>query len=430
MLAWLDFDSDAMQRAHELLQQFRDSRTLDHLRLGGVRDDFSEHFFPATSTIMPHARYLILVPRAFLQLEAEIQKERYSLQQAIKRLDEIEASQAHRLIDELGKRVNKRNPDRKDLERSGIVGWDKILETNKKEFVSQTPSNSYWASIRKLQIRIPKGSRTHYIRDIMARAKNKPSRFGVPEEEAVGLTRVVWNKDALELAKDASACLDLSRRQAEFLRRQYIGLNGLMSRFLSAPLRGIKEKADLQEFPYVWDYPSSDGDPVIESARQLSALIQGANLLYGAMVTSEYGLENDPDFSGWWPALDEWFAKPESALGARSAKRIDWSCVAAICKTRFADLQFLKEVQAGLKNAKSPSDFLESCGGLIIRREQIVKKVSYRLGRIRDGAVADKAKFRERVLKQPVRLTEAPDFRWGMASEFMWNINSGLGVWG
>src|SRR5690348_12281139 len=79
MLAWLDFDSDAMKRAHELLQQFRDARTVDHLRLGGVRDDFANYFFPATSTIMPHARYLILVPRAFLQLEAEIRQKGYSL---------------------------------------------------------------------------------------------------------------------------------------------------------------------------------------------------------------------------------------------------------------------------------------------------------------------------------------------------------------
>src|SRR3954467_11265636 len=113
MLAWLDFDSDAMKRAHELLQQFRDAKTLDHLRLGGVRDDFANYFFPATSTIMPHARYLVLVPRAFVQLEAEIRKKSYSLQQAVKRLDEIEASQAKELIAELGKRLKKREPDRK-----------------------------------------------------------------------------------------------------------------------------------------------------------------------------------------------------------------------------------------------------------------------------------------------------------------------------
>ncbi|WP_316226741.1 DUF6361 family protein [Bradyrhizobium sp. SZCCHNS3052] len=430
MLAWLDFDSDAMRRAHELLQQFRDSRTLDHLRLGGVRDDFAEHFFPATSTIMPHARYLILVPRAFLQLEAEIRRSRRSLQQAVKRLDEIEASQAHRLIAELGKKVNKREPDRRDLEGSGIIGWDKIRETKNAEFVSQTPSNSYWASLRKLQIRIPKGSRVQYIGEMMARGNVRYARSGVPEEESTGLERVIWNKDAVELARDASACLELNKKQADFLCGRYIGLNSLMSRLLLAPEKGIKTKADLEEFGYVWDYPSAIGDPTVESARRLSALIQGANLLYGAMVTKEYGLERHQDFDGWWPALEEWFVSPERALGAKTAKRTEWSTVAAVCNDRSVDLHFLKEIQARLKDAKSPSDLLESCTALIVRREQAIKRGSYRLGRTRGAGSADTKKFRERVLSQPIRLTRAPDFRWGMASEFMWNINLGLGVWG
>ncbi|UGX89714.1 DUF6361 family protein (plasmid) [Bradyrhizobium barranii subsp. barranii] len=431
MLAWLDFDSDAMKRAHELLQQFRDARTLDHLRLGGVRDDFANYFFPATSTIMPHARYLVLVPRAFLQLEAQIRKKGCSLQEAVKRLDDIEASQAKELIAELGTRLKKREPDRKDLEGSGIIGWDKIRETNGTEFVSQTPSNSYWASIRKLQIRIPKGSRVNYIRDIMARAKNKSSRSGVPEEESLGLESVIWNKDVLELSKEASACLELSEKQAKFIQRQYVGLNSLMSRLLSAPAKEIKTKADLSEFRYVWDYPLPSGDdPIIESSRRLSALIQGANLLYGTLVANEYGLESHQDFNAWRPALDEWFASPESGLGAKSAKRTEWASISIICKDRYLDIDFLKKIQANLKSAKSPSEFMESCGGLITCRERTVKSVSYRLGRIEGGGMADKKKLRERVIRQPARLTQAPDFRWGMASEFMWNINSGLGVWG
>ena len=419
MLAWLDFNSDAMKRAHELLQQFRDSRTLDHLRLGGVRDDFANYFFPATSTIMPHARYLILVPRAFLQLEAEIRKRDYSLQQAVKRLDEIEASQAKELIAELGKRLKKREPDRKDLEGSGIIGWDKIRDTNGVEFVSQTPSNSYWASIRRLQIRIPKGSRVNYIRDIMARAKMKSPRSGVPEEESLGLESVVWNKDALELAKDASACLELTKKQAKFIHRQYVGLNSLMSRLLSVPAKEIKTKADLNEFGYVWDYPLPTGsDPIIESSRRLSALIQGANLLYGTMVANEYELQDHQDFNVWRPALDKWFASPESELGAKCAKRAEWASVAAICKDRSLDLHFLKEIQINLKTAKSPSDFLNSCGDLITRRERSIKIVSYRLGRINGGGLADKRKYRERVLRQPVRLTRAP------ISAGVWRVNS------
>ena len=430
MLAWLDFDSDAMKRAHELLQQFRDARTLDHLRLGGVRDDVADYFFPATSTIMPHARYLILVPRAFLLLEAETRKKGYSLQQAIARLDDIEAIQAKELISELGKKLRKPAPNGKDLEGSGIIGWDKLRETDYKGFVSQTPSKSYWASIRKLQIRIPKGSRVNYIRDIMARAPTKSARFGVPEEESVGLESIIWNKDVLDLSKEATACLELNRKQAEFIRRQYVGLNSLMSRLLTAPSKDIKTKADLREFQYVWDYPLPSGDNlVVEYSRRLAALIQGANLVYGTMVTNEYDLNNHHEFKAWRPALDEWFDSPKTKLGASCAKLTEWAAIETICKKRALDLSFLKQVQTCLKKAKSLTEFLESCGDPITRREHGIKPVSYRLGRMKGGDAADKKKFRERVIRQPVRLTRAPDFRWGMASDFIWNINSGLGVW-
>lgn len=433
MLAWLDFDSDAMKRANELLQQFRDARTLDHLRLSGMRDDFANFFFPATSTIMPHARYLILVPRAFLQLDAEIRKKGYTLQQATRRLDEIEAEQATKLMNDLSRNLKKKSPDRKDLEGSGIIGWEKILETNGAEFVSQTPSNNYWASIRKLQIRLPKGSRTTYIRELMARSKMKSTRLGVPEDEASGLESVVWNKDALELAKDASAsCLELDSKQAKFVYRQYVGLERLMSRLLTNDTLKFQTKDDLNQIGYVWDYPElPESDlSIIESARRLSALIQGANLVYGTLVTREYGLESHENFSGWNPTLEEWFDLKDVELGARAAKKVDWAPISVVCRDRSLDLHFLKEIQSKLKIAKSAAEFIELCADSVAKRERTIKSVSYRLGRLKAGAAGDKKKYRERVLRQPVRLTQAPDFRWGMASEFMWNINSGLGRWG
>lgn len=433
MLAWLDFDSDAMKKANELLQQFRDARTLDHLRLSGIRDDFANLFFPATSTIMPHARYLILVPRTFLRLEAEIKKKGYSFQQAMIRLDEIEAEQAKALMNELARTLNKRAPDRKDLEGSGIIGWDKIIETNGSEFVSQTPSNNYWASIRKLQIRLPKGSRATYVRDLVGRAKVKLRRIGVPDDESAGLEAVVWNKDALDLANDKnSLCLELNEVQAEFIKRQYVGLESLISRLLVDNSIGFAKKSDLYESEYVWDYPSlpEPDYEIVETARRLSALIQGANLVYGTMVAKEYGLESQPIFSSWQPELEKWFDLKQSELGAKAAIKLEWGPMSIVCRDRSLDLLFLKEIQANLKKAKSVDDFLSTCASGVIRREKSIKTMSYRLGRIKSGASVDKKKYRERVLRQPVLLTSAPDFRWRMAREFMWNINQGLKRWG
>src|SRR5210317_725024 len=68
-LAWIDYDSEAQQRAHRILTLFKERDTRDELGLGSIRDAISDTLFPGTSTIHTRLRYMLLVPWGFLDLE-------------------------------------------------------------------------------------------------------------------------------------------------------------------------------------------------------------------------------------------------------------------------------------------------------------------------------------------------------------------------
>ena len=68
-LAWLDFNSAERERAQRVLALFEEREARDELGLGGVRDSFSDHLFPGTSTIQTRLRYLFFVPWIYQELE-------------------------------------------------------------------------------------------------------------------------------------------------------------------------------------------------------------------------------------------------------------------------------------------------------------------------------------------------------------------------
>ena len=68
-LTWLDYSERDRRRALDVIDLFRETGTVDELGLAGIRDSFSDLFFPGTSTIQTRACYFLLVPWTFLRLE-------------------------------------------------------------------------------------------------------------------------------------------------------------------------------------------------------------------------------------------------------------------------------------------------------------------------------------------------------------------------
>jgi len=70
-LSWVDVSERQQRRMLELLRSWRETETLDELGVGTIRDAFSDHFFPGTSTIRTRARYMLFVPWMYLDLEQQ-----------------------------------------------------------------------------------------------------------------------------------------------------------------------------------------------------------------------------------------------------------------------------------------------------------------------------------------------------------------------
>ena len=50
-LSWIDFDSEAQQRAQRILTLFKERDTRDELGFGSIRDAISDTLFPGTSVL-------------------------------------------------------------------------------------------------------------------------------------------------------------------------------------------------------------------------------------------------------------------------------------------------------------------------------------------------------------------------------------------
>jgi len=69
-LTWLDHDAAAQARSATLLALLDQPGTRDELGFGGIRDALSDQLFPGTSVIQTRLRYMLLLPRLFMGLEA------------------------------------------------------------------------------------------------------------------------------------------------------------------------------------------------------------------------------------------------------------------------------------------------------------------------------------------------------------------------
>lgn len=69
-LTWLDHDAAAQARSATLLALLDQPGTRDELGFGGIRDALSDQLFPGTSVIQTRLRYMLLLPRMFMGLEA------------------------------------------------------------------------------------------------------------------------------------------------------------------------------------------------------------------------------------------------------------------------------------------------------------------------------------------------------------------------
>lgn len=159
-LGWIDFSKTERNKIMSVFDLLGEKGVLDELGISSIRDVYSNLFFPGTSTIQTRAKYFLIVPYAFKDLEYNNQLDYFKLKKTFDNTEE-----------DCGRRFFQNNPD-----EDGVIG-KRSLQSNK--WVQRTPSNIYWAGLRKYGIFNAKMSITEYIKLISIQKQNKNNSFNL-----------------------------------------------------------------------------------------------------------------------------------------------------------------------------------------------------------------------------------------------------------
>jgi len=280
---WLDYSEHERRKMLDAIRLFKDQGTVDELGIGAIRDTFSDLFFPGTGTVQTRARYFLLVPWMYLNLERN--KVPSSIFAARARDNEV------RLIDVLA-----------DSHHSlGTIG---VLA---RKGLKRLPSSIYWQGLGAWGIRRFQGSQDLYHRSIDGFYDSHQRIQFTDDKEPVG-SRMPLNWHSLlpaspkEFPRNVS--LKLTKLEGEYLRERILASS---RHTLLAFLVDRGELAQNTGFP--WEHHQFNNFPApirtqLEHARNFSELFHGAALLYNLMLSQAKKVDNEiADYSS---RLEQW----------------------------------------------------------------------------------------------------------------------------
>ncbi|RMB61705.1 DUF6361 family protein [Tessaracoccus antarcticus] len=360
-IAWLDTSSEEQLRTRELIALFTEKDTLDELGIGQIRDVFSNVLFPGTSVIQTRARYLLLVPWAYLDAAQKRSNGTVREKAQANQRQTIEA------LLQLG---------REGHPQEGIVG------ARAGAGVKTLPSDIYWNALRTYGI---------LQRELSADDLGRRPSADTESDELAGRPVTEWHP-AIRVPKGFPALipggLELTYEEAAFLRERI--LQGVPGSLL-AHLIGSDEPPD-PDSRQPWDDSVAarvDGAlaEAMTHARLFSHSIHGASLLYAVLVAEAY---RDAGYNAVGDqremtrdALRQWWEATEPLTGRLSAWDLDefWAFVIernpriSILTRRFVT-EWLAAVKDGTAQFAADDDRLRR---LIRDREREMKRSQARL---------------------------------------------------
>ncbi len=275
-VAWIDFDSEAQQRAQRILTLFKERDTRDELGFGPIRDAISDTLFPGTSTIHTRLRYMLFIPWIYKELE----ERRVPSQKIAERA----RSQELRLAEAL---------KRTAPNELGIIG------RGVGEALKTLPSAIYWAGLGSWGLRIFPGTAGQYHRaldHVYRRRKRTAARQQAALDEGDDVGGLwehgahTWHPGLPEAPNDLfeSARFDLTRDEARFLQERLRHRHGgsLLADLMATPRRVSIDAP--------WDHPdTADFRPehrtLLEHGHNFAVVVFGAAVLYNQLLAEEKG---------------------------------------------------------------------------------------------------------------------------------------------
>ena len=312
-LGWIDFSDNDRKKTMDVLRLFQEQGAVDELGIGIIRDGFANYFFPGTSTIQTRAKYFFIIPYAMMDTVSDSHVS--SVQQALRRLDEIEKESAV---------ILKNNSD-----GQGVIG-----ATVLPKWVVRTPSTIYWNGLRTLGIfnagLLQNMTISEYFRlAIKLREEKKASALGNRKEEAEEndkddidagdfLFRNFWQLPYVKNWKDGLS-IELTPNEADYLATK-IKTSNPKSVFAFV----LRENIDIEQYANFSSFSSDlklqldeDNAGMLELADRFNDFISLAQIRYNLMLSDN---ENE-DAKNLWNDVED--------LASDYAERVDLDAIFA-----------------------------------------------------------------------------------------------------
>lgn len=212
-LGWIDFSKSDRNKVFNVLSLLSEEGVLDELGIAPIRDAFSNIFFPGITTVQTRAKYFLIVPYAFRDLELGGITDVSGLEDELER---IEKESAILMFN-------------KNSEESGIIGSSTIP----KGWVQRPPSSVYLAGLRTYGIFKRGVSLNAYLKQISKVNKEKVN-FSNSENQnsddegyrddrnagdrlSLGILNIISHENWME-----DLTINLTREEGDFLKRQII----------------------------------------------------------------------------------------------------------------------------------------------------------------------------------------------------------------
>lgn len=370
VFGWVATDAEQRRRMTEIVDQFRDSTTIDDLGLGGIRDAFADTLFPGTSTLHTRIRYALFVPW-LMQLAADRKSS----------VSEMSASFAR-------SEFQLTNALLKGEEVTGVIG--RVAGADLK----RTASTVYWGMLAAWGVITPGFTLRHYFDRVLLRRQQAGKQPRADDPEAVWeLTPTGLHEGIPSAPSDllTSTSFTLRPEDARFLRESitYSAPESLLAHLVqnqpaswtdsdSAPQTFASSEV-MSELP-----PDLHND--VARADRYAVGTHGANLLYNLILARrtkrvrDDGSTYEEHYEAW---IREWFDEARSTgVPDPEDLRLIWMMVTATGRALSPSTRtFVESWCAAVRDAETAEDLIAN-GPLATRvaqREQEKKGPRARL---------------------------------------------------
>lgn len=305
--SWLDHSEAQRRRMLEVIDLFREKGTLDELGFGTIRDAFSDHFFPGTSTLHTRARYLLFVPWVYRRIE----REKVPWPQVDGRARHAQALIA-RALQQGG-----------EGEAQGVIG----IQAG--ESIQRTPAVIYWTAFRRFGIWRFGGSIAQYWASLQ---RSGPASHAVRSDDGELVEQSALRGWHGGLPREPQGLLEsttfaLSVEEADYLRERI--LSEVPGTLLARVIEGDPR---LSRIDAPWLHPARADFPVqlqrdLDHAHRFAIVSYGAAILYNLMVAEKAEAAELPIATGLVDRYQTEFGSWADEVATHGAFIRDWDVI-------------------------------------------------------------------------------------------------------